>query len=114
MLHLVPPVGNLEVLEHLISSGVNGVCGIMSFSEYDVLNLLDIWCTDPSFIPKYTLIIFSETRGLAFSYILLNLLELLIFMLTLTNILQKRRVHFHIDYSSIDCQSQVKCDQFLP
>jgi hypothetical protein len=77
----------------------------MSFSEYCVLNLLDIRYTNPPFIPKYTLIIFSETRGLAFGYILLNLLDLLIFKLTLMNILLNHRVHFHYDYSSVDCQS---------
>jgi hypothetical protein len=42
MLHPIPPVGILEILIHLISSKVNGVHRIMSFSMYDVLNFLDI------------------------------------------------------------------------
>jgi hypothetical protein len=106
-LHPVPLVGNLEILIHLISSEVNGVCRIMSFSEYDVLNFFDIWFTNPSFVPKYTLILFSETKGLAFGYIPVNLLELLIFKLTLTNISRKCQVHFYSDYSSVNYQSQV-------
>jgi hypothetical protein len=86
-LHPIPLVGNLEILVHLISSRVNRVCRIMSFSEYDALNFLDIRYTNPSFVPKYTLIIFSETRGLAFDYILLNLLELLILKLCIQLVL---------------------------
>jgi hypothetical protein len=86
-LHFVPPVGKLKILIHFISSRVNGVCQIMSILEYDVLNFLNIWYTNPPLVPKYTLIIFSDTRGLVFGYIPLNLLELFILKLTLTNIL---------------------------
>jgi hypothetical protein len=60
----------------------------MSFSEYDVLNFLIIRYTNPPLVPKYTLIIFSKSGGLAFSYIPLNLLDLFILKLTLANILR--------------------------
>jgi hypothetical protein len=60
----------------------------MSFSEYDVLNFLIIRYTNPPLVPKYTLIIFSKSEGLAFSYIPLNLLDLFILKLTLANILR--------------------------
>jgi hypothetical protein len=58
----------------------------MSFSKCDVLNFLHIWYINPPLVPKNTLIIFNETRGLTFSYIPLNLLELFVLKLTLTNI----------------------------
>jgi hypothetical protein len=61
----------------------------MSFSEYEVINFLVIRYTDFPLVPKHTLIIFSETRGLAFGYIPLNLLELFILLLTLAYILRK-------------------------
>jgi hypothetical protein len=89
MLHTIPPVGKLEILMHFISSGVNRVCRIMSFSKYEVLNFLIIRYTDPPLVPKQTLIIFSETRGLSFGYIPPNLLELFILLLTLAYILRK-------------------------
>jgi hypothetical protein len=59
----------------------------MSFSESEVLNFLVIRYTDPPLVPKHTLIIFSEARGLAFDYISLNLLEVFILILTLAYIL---------------------------
>jgi hypothetical protein len=89
-LHPVPPVGKLEILIHFISSGVNGVCQIMSFSEYDVLNFLIIRYTNPPLVPKYNLIIFSESGEFVFGYIPLNLLELFVLSLTLAYILRKR------------------------
>jgi hypothetical protein len=88
-LHPVPPVGKLEILIHFVSSGVNGACRIMSFSEYDVLNLLIIRYTNRPLVKKYTLIIFNESRGLAFGNIPLNLLELFVLNLTLAYILRK-------------------------
>jgi hypothetical protein len=85
-LHLVPQVGKLEILIHFISSRVNGVCRIMSFSEYEVLNFLIIRYTDP--LLEHTLIIFSESKGLAFRYVPPDLLELFV-LLTLAYILRK-------------------------
>jgi hypothetical protein len=61
----------------------------MSFSEYEVLNFLNIWYTNTPLVSKYTLIIFSETRGLALSYIPLNLLGICVLHLTLAYILRK-------------------------
>jgi hypothetical protein len=58
----VPQVGYLEILIHLVASEVDGVCGIMSFSEYYILDFLDIEYTNSSFIPKHSLIILSEPR----------------------------------------------------
>jgi hypothetical protein len=106
-LHPVPPVGKLETLIHFISSGVNWVCWIMSFSEYEVLNFLNIWYTNTPLVSKYTLIIFSETRGLALSYIPLNLLGICVLHLTLAYILRKHWIYFHSDHSSIDSQPQI-------
>jgi hypothetical protein len=60
----------------------------MSFSEYEVLNFLLIRYVDPPFVPKHTLFILSETRGLAFRYIFPDLLELYALLLTLSYILR--------------------------
>jgi hypothetical protein len=49
--HSIPPVGNLEILIHLIASEVNKVSRIMSFSKYEVLDFLDVRYTDSSFVP---------------------------------------------------------------
>jgi hypothetical protein len=49
--HSIPPVGNLEILIHLIASRVNRVSRIMSFSKYEVLDFLDVGYTNSSFIP---------------------------------------------------------------
>jgi hypothetical protein len=42
----------------------------------------------PSLVPKHTLLILSETRGLAFRYISPDFLELFILFLTLSYILE--------------------------
>jgi hypothetical protein len=55
----VLPVGCLEILIHFVASGVDGVCGIMSFSYYYIV---DIGYTNLSFVPEHSLIIISETR----------------------------------------------------
>jgi hypothetical protein len=88
-LHPVLVVGKLEILIHFISSGINGVCRTMSFSEYEVLNFLIIRYTDPSLVSEHTLVIFSETRGLSFCYVPPDLLELFVLLLTLVYILRK-------------------------
>jgi hypothetical protein len=62
----------------------------MSFSEYEVLNFFVIQYTDPPLVPQHTLIIFNETRGLAFGYIPLDLLEFFVLLLTLAYISRKR------------------------
>jgi hypothetical protein len=49
--HSIPPVGNTEILIHLIASEVNRISRIMSFPKYEVLDFLNVGYTDSSFVP---------------------------------------------------------------
>jgi hypothetical protein len=57
-LHTIPPISDLKIMVHLISSWMNGISGFMSLTKYLVLQFLDVRHTDLSFVPQYTLIIF--------------------------------------------------------
>jgi hypothetical protein len=59
-LHSIQLIGFLEIMVHLIPSWMNGISGLMSLSNYFVLQLLDVRHTDPSFVPQHTLVIFHK------------------------------------------------------
>jgi hypothetical protein len=61
-LHFLPPIGCLEIMVHLIPSWMNGISGLVSLSEYLILQLLDAKHTDASFIPQHTLVVFHKSR----------------------------------------------------
>jgi hypothetical protein len=60
----------------------------MCFTKYLILQLLDVRHTNPSFEPQHTFLIFRKAKRLLFLDIVLNLLDLLIFYLTLLNLLK--------------------------
>jgi hypothetical protein len=57
-LDTIPPISGLEIMTHCIPYWMNGISSLVSFTMYLILQLLDVRHTDPSFVPKYTLIIF--------------------------------------------------------
>jgi hypothetical protein len=75
---------------------MNGISGIVSLTKYHILQLLDVRHTYHSFVPQYTLIIFQKSKQLLFIDIMLNLLDLLILLLTSTNLLKYTRTYFHL------------------
>jgi hypothetical protein len=79
---------------HLIPSWMNGISGLMCLSKYLIIQLLNVRHTDPSFVSQQLFFIFHKTRQLLFLDIVLNLLDLLIFHLTLTNLLKYTRTNF--------------------
>jgi hypothetical protein len=50
-LHTIPPISGLEIMVHLIPFWMNGISGLMYFTKYFILQLLDVRHTDPSFVP---------------------------------------------------------------
>jgi hypothetical protein len=50
-LHSISPLSCLEILVHLIPTGVNGIRGLVSLSKYPLLQFLDVRHTNPSFVP---------------------------------------------------------------
>jgi hypothetical protein len=36
-LHTVPPISGIEIMVHLIPSGMNGISGLMSLTQYLIL-----------------------------------------------------------------------------
>jgi hypothetical protein len=87
-LHAMPPISCIEIMVHLIPSGVNGISGFLSLSKYRILKLLDVRHTDPSFVTQYSLVIFRKSRRLLFLDVALYLQELLISQLTFSNLLK--------------------------
>jgi hypothetical protein len=88
-IHAMPPISCLDIMVHLIPSGVNGISGFMSLSKYLILQLLDVRHTDPSFVPQYSLVIFCKSRRLLFLDVALYLLEILVSQLTFLNLLKQ-------------------------
>jgi hypothetical protein len=84
-LHFIPPISGLEIIVHLIPSWMNGISRLMHFAKYLILHFLDVRHTNSSFIPQHTFLILRKVRRLLFLDIVLNLLDLLIFYLTLPN-----------------------------
>jgi hypothetical protein len=87
-LHSIPPISGLEIMVHLIPSWMNGISGLMCFTKYLILQLLDVRHTNPSFVPQHSFLIFRKARRLLFLDIALNLLDLLIFYLTFSKLLK--------------------------
>jgi hypothetical protein len=67
---------------------MNGISGLMRFMKYLILQLLDARHTDPPLIPQHTFLIFQKNGRLLSLDIALNLLDLLIFYLTFSNLLK--------------------------
>jgi hypothetical protein len=95
-LHTIPPISGIEIMAHLIPSGMNGISTLICFMKYLILQLLDVRHTDPSFVPQHSLIILRKTMRLLFLDVVLYLLDLLIFHLTSTNLLKQTRNNFHL------------------
>jgi hypothetical protein len=53
-LNFIPPIGCLEIMEHLIPSWMNGISGLVSLSKYLILQFLDVRHTNPSFVPQHS------------------------------------------------------------
>jgi hypothetical protein len=67
---------------------MDGIRGLMHFTKYLILHLLDARHTNPPLVPQHTFHIFWKTRRLLFFDIALNLLDLLVFYLTFPNLLK--------------------------
>jgi hypothetical protein len=50
-LHSIPPIGDLEIVVHLIPSWMNGISRLMRRTKYLILQLLDAGHTDPPLVP---------------------------------------------------------------
>jgi hypothetical protein len=87
-LHSIPPISGLEIMVHLVPSWMNGISRLMRFMKYLILQFLDVGHTNPSFVPQHSFLIFQKAKRLLFLCIALNLLDLLIFYLTLLNLLK--------------------------
>jgi hypothetical protein len=61
-LHTVPPIGGLEIMVHHVPSGKNGISGLMSLTQYLILQLLDVRNTNPPHVPQHSFIVLRETR----------------------------------------------------
>jgi hypothetical protein len=55
--HIVPLISGLEIMVHLIPFRVNGISRLMCFTEYLILQFLDVRHTNPSLVPQHTFII---------------------------------------------------------
>jgi hypothetical protein len=87
-LHTIPPISVLEVMVHLIPPWMNGISRLMCFTKYLILQFPDVRHTNPPLISQHTFLIFRKARRLLFLDIALNLLNLLVFYLTLLNLLK--------------------------
>jgi hypothetical protein len=57
-LHSIPPRSGLEIMVHLIPSWMNGISRIMCFTNYLILQLLDVRHKNPSFVPQHSFLLF--------------------------------------------------------
>jgi hypothetical protein len=87
-LHSIPPISGLEIMIHLIPSGMNGISRVMRFTKYLILQLLDARHTYPPLVPQHTFLILREIGRLLLFDIVLNLLDLFVSYLTFLNILE--------------------------
>jgi hypothetical protein len=55
--HTVPPISGLEIMVHLIPSGMNGISRLMCFTKYLILSFLEVRYTNPSLVAQHTFII---------------------------------------------------------
>jgi hypothetical protein len=86
--HSIPPISGLEIMVHLIPSWMNGIKRLMCFMKYPILQFLDVRHTNPPLVPQHTFLILRKIKRLLFLDITLNLLDLLIFYLTILNLLK--------------------------
>ena len=86
MLHRIPSEAFLEVIIHLRTARMNRVSCIMSLTQDQLPEILHIWHTNLVLVPRGTLIILSEMRGLALLEQLTDLLQLPIFFLMLPDL----------------------------
>jgi hypothetical protein len=49
-LHSIPPIGDLEIVVHLIPSWMNGISRLMRLTKYLILQLLDARHTNPPLV----------------------------------------------------------------
>jgi hypothetical protein len=56
-LHTVSPISGLEIMVHLIPSGMNGISRLMCFTNYLILSFLDVGHINPSLVSQHTFII---------------------------------------------------------
>jgi hypothetical protein len=56
-LRTIPPISGLEIMVHLIPSGMNGISGLVSLMKYLILQLLDARHTNPPLVPQHTFIV---------------------------------------------------------
>jgi hypothetical protein len=56
-LHTVPPISDLVIMVHLITSEMNGISGLLGLMMYLVLQLLDVRHTNPSLVSQHTFIV---------------------------------------------------------
>jgi hypothetical protein len=61
-LHTVPPISGLEIMVHLLPSGMNGISRLVRLTKYLVLQLLDDRHTNPLLVSQHTFIILQETK----------------------------------------------------
>jgi hypothetical protein len=57
-LHTIPPLSGLDIMVHLVPSGMNGISGLVSLMKYFILQFLDVRHANPPLLPQHTLIIF--------------------------------------------------------
>jgi hypothetical protein len=56
-LHTIPPISGIEIMVHLIPYGMNGISGLVSLTQYLILQLLDVRHINPPLVPQHTFII---------------------------------------------------------
>jgi hypothetical protein len=86
-LHTIPLTSDLEIMVHLISSGMNRISGLVSVTKYLILQLIDVRHANPPLLPQHTFIILRETWRFFFLDVALYLLDLMIFHLASLNLL---------------------------
>jgi hypothetical protein len=55
--HTAPPISGLDIMVHLIPSGMNGISGLVSLTKYHILQLHDVRHRNPPLVPQHTFII---------------------------------------------------------
>jgi hypothetical protein len=86
-LHTVPSISGVEIMVHLIPSGMNGISGLMSLTQHLILQLLDVRHTNPPLV-LHALSPRVPSSRFFFLDVVLYLLDLLIFQLASPNLLK--------------------------
>jgi hypothetical protein len=85
--HTVPPKSFLQVLVHLLTTRVYRVCYLMSFLENQFPDWFDIRNTQPILEPYHSFYIFMEICTFPINDQLPDLVDLLIILLTFSDVL---------------------------